>query len=284
MDAITITQNDFLDVLFNDRNKDYGAYSLRRQYEKRMRNAIAITALTLLALAAALTINSMLAHDQHTTMRLPLKDPAILRPVDLEKLEEKRIQPPPLAAVTTPPAAKPMIHNATLAVVPDDAKEITPPPTQEEMTNHAIGVVNAAGNPNAGDIDVPDMGGGGNGGVHIEIGSNEGTTDRPFTTVEVMPSFPGGETAMIKYLNNNVRYPSLAQENNIQGTVVVQFVVAPDGTIQQVKVLSTQKGGGLEEEAMRVIKKMPTWKPGRQNGRNVAVFFSLPIRFSLSEH
>ena len=104
-----------------------------------------------------------------------------------------------------------------------------------------------------------------------------------FTFVEQPPTFPGGEEALNKFLSNNIRYPHLATENGISGTVFVSFVVDSDGNIKDVKTVGAKKGGGLEEEAMRVVKKMPKWKPGKQNGRQVSVQFNLPIRFTLQE-
>jgi len=104
-----------------------------------------------------------------------------------------------------------------------------------------------------------------------------------FTFVEQPPTFPGGEEALAKYLSKNIRYPRVAQENGISGTVFVQFVVDSEGTIKDVKTVGAAKGGGLEDEAVRVVKTMPKWKPGKQNGRQVSVQFNLPIRFTLQE-
>jgi TonB family protein len=103
-----------------------------------------------------------------------------------------------------------------------------------------------------------------------------------YTYVEQMPTFPAGQEAMMQYLSSNIRYPKDAQENNIQGRVVVQFVVNEDGKIRDVKVLRGV-GGGLDQEAMRVVKEMPNWIPGKQNGKPVAVQYTLPVQFQLKE-
>lgn len=103
-----------------------------------------------------------------------------------------------------------------------------------------------------------------------------------FTFVEQPPSFPGGDDALNKFLGSNIRYPKEAMEKNIGGTVFVSFIVTNEGRVTDVKTVGAQKGGGLEEEAMRVVKTMPQWKPGRQNNRNVSVMFNLPIRFTLA--
>jgi protein TonB len=101
-----------------------------------------------------------------------------------------------------------------------------------------------------------------------------------FTIVEEQPEFPGGEAALMEYLGKNISYPQLARESNIQGTVYVKFVVEPNGSISNVTILKGI-GGGCDEEAIRVVKNMPSWKAGKQRGKAVRVQFNLPIRFIL---
>jgi protein TonB len=101
-----------------------------------------------------------------------------------------------------------------------------------------------------------------------------------FTIVEDMPTFPGGDAEMMKYLGKNTKFPPLAKDAGIQGIVYVTFVVAKDGKIADVRVLRGI-GGGCDEEALRVIKDMPRWKPGKQRGRPVRVQYNIPIRFIL---
>ncbi|MBP5328169.1 MAG: energy transducer TonB [Bacteroidales bacterium] len=101
-----------------------------------------------------------------------------------------------------------------------------------------------------------------------------------FVFVEDFPEFPNGEDNMYKYLGANIKYPKDALENGIQGTVVVKFVVEKDGTISNVKAIR-KIGGGCDEEAVRVVKRMPRWKPGKQRGKPVRTEFTLPIQFKL---
>jgi protein TonB len=110
----------------------------------------------------------------------------------------------------------------------------------------------------------------------------EEVIDEPeiFLIVEEMPSFPGGEGQLVKYLSDNIKYPAIARENNITGTVFVTFVVGPDGSVKDVKVLRGI-GGGCDEEAKRVVMAMPKWKAGKQRGKSVSVQYNLPIRFTL---
>jgi protein TonB len=104
-----------------------------------------------------------------------------------------------------------------------------------------------------------------------------------YTVVEDMPRFPGGDGAMLKFITENIVYPDSARENNIQGRVVVKFVVDEEGKIGQVKVVSKPLGWGLEEEAIRVVTSMPNWIPGKQRGVPVQVYYTIPIRFQLGE-
>ena len=101
-----------------------------------------------------------------------------------------------------------------------------------------------------------------------------------FIVVEDMPTFPGGDEARMRFLSENIRYPQMARESGIQGTVFVTFVVERDGSVTDVRVLRGI-GGGCDEEALRVIRAMPRWNPGKQRGRPVRVQFNMPIRFTL---
>ena len=101
-----------------------------------------------------------------------------------------------------------------------------------------------------------------------------------FLVVEEMPSFPGGEQEMYRYIGKNIEYPRMAKESGISGRVYVTFVVERDGSVTDVKILRGI-GGGCDEEAVRVIKKMPRWSPGKQRGKPVRVQYRMPIKFTL---
>ncbi len=102
-----------------------------------------------------------------------------------------------------------------------------------------------------------------------------------FVIVETMPEFPGGQQALFKYLSENVKYPAIAQENGIQGRVICQFVVNKDGAIVDVEVVRSGGDPSLDKEAVRVIKSMPKWKPGKQRGKAVRVKYTVPVNFRL---
>ncbi|WP_161596808.1 energy transducer TonB [Chitinophaga vietnamensis] len=278
MDSTKIIHgNDFLDILFDGRNKDYGAYELRSRYDSRVRNAIIGTASLMLVLVGGYMLDNAL----HAAVRT---DKPVFKITDITPIEpvlpkeEKPVIPPPPVTSAPPPAAA-TVKVTTPRIEPDDqVREADEMLAQNEIKpNVAIGVANTAG---ADDGVPPEMlAGKGSGVVAAPPGKTESET--PLTFVEIMPEFPGGEAAMMKFLSKNIRYPHAATENGIEGTVFIQFVVNRDGTITDVKTTGAAKGGGLEEEAIRVVKTMPKWKPGRQNNQSVAVYFNLPVRFKL---
>lgn len=106
------------------------------------------------------------------------------------------------------------------------------------------------------------------------------TEEQVYSVVEVLPEYPGGDEARNEYLVKNIRYPKAERKNGIQGLVIIQFIVEKDGSLTNIRVLKGENPN-LNQEAMRVIKEMPSWKPGSQNGENVRVYMNLPIRFSL---
>ena len=115
--------------------------------------------------------------------------------------------------------------------------------------------------------------------VHVEEELHDEA--QVFQVVEDNPEFPGGEEALMRFLNDNIRYPAIARESGIQGTVFIQFIVERDGSVSNVRVVRGI-GGGCDEESLRVVGRMPRWTPGKQRGRAVRVEFVLPIRFTLS--
>jgi protein TonB len=117
--------------------------------------------------------------------------------------------------------------------------------------------------------------------VAVQVEDEESQAEAEiFTVVEESPGFPGGDVARIQFLQENIKYPQMARESGIQGTVYVTFVVERDGRVTDVKVLRGI-GGGCDEEAIRVIKAMPKWNPGKQRGKPVRVQFNMPIKFTL---
>ena len=116
--------------------------------------------------------------------------------------------------------------------------------------------------------------------VPVEVEEEEVQEQEIFQIVEEMPAYPGGDQKLMEFIAKGIKYPQIARETGIQGRVFVGFVVEPDGSVSNVKVLRGI-GGGCDEEAMRVVKSMPKWKPGKQRGKAVRVSYMLPVNFKL---
>jgi protein TonB len=173
--------------------------------------------------------------------------------------------PPPPPVIPPPPVQQTIKFTPPKVVKDEEVQE--PPPTQEETKEVQVSTVTQEGSKDV--LDVPTD--------PVVVDPDEG---KVFTVVEEMPTFPGGEEKLFEYLRKNIKFPPVARENGIQGRVFVTFVVDKDGKVKEVKVLRGI-GGGCDEEALRVIRSMPDWKAGKQNGRPVQVQYNLPVNFTL---
>lgn len=279
METTKLLNSDFIDILFDDRNKDYGAYELRRKYNKRVRNAVmGMSAIVVVVIGGYLISSNLIASDKTHEALITYDEPEM---IEAKLKEEPPVYTPPPPIQEPPPAAKATADAAIFKIAPDeDVKPEDEVPKNEDLKEKVIGVANADGDPNGVDFEVPD---GVKGGTGIIEAPKAAEKEKIHTFVEIMPEFPGGEAALMKFLRNNTNYPSMASDNGISGTVFVKFVVDKNGEINNVMVEGAKKGGGLEEEAIRVVKKMPKWKAGKQNGESVAVYFNLPINFKLAD-
>ncbi|CAL1520484.1 energy transducer TonB [Chitinophaga sp. MM2321] len=278
MDSAKVLKSDFLDILFDNRNKEYGAYELRKHYDKRVRNAILGTVSLFLVFFATYLIANWVKASEGDNLKKPVIQEIKMEDVKLP--DDPKTPPPPPPPPAPPPPVKPSVQFTPPVIKKDN--EVPPeeePPKHEDIKDKSISTKTVEGDPNGIDAGL------------LEDSKGTGVVEAPpapakeeiFTFVEQPPTFPGGEEALAKYLSKNIRYPRVAQENGISGTVFVQFVVDSEGNIKDVKTVGAAKGGGLEEEAVRVVKTMPKWKAGKQNGRQVSVQFNLPIRFTLQE-
>lgn len=268
---LDLLNNDWCDMVFEDRNKEYGAFELRKAYSRNVVLGVILTAV-LFALAVAGPIVARLIADA-----VPADDVKMVQ-TDVTKLEEpppvNKEEPPP-PPVEPPPPLKSTVKFTPPEIVPD--KEVQePPPTQEELKE-----VDASTKTQEGDesgVDASLLEGSGNAVVE------EAAPPEIFVTVEQMPEFPGGEAALYEYLGKNIKYSNcqMEKEQGIQGTVYLRYVVEADGNVGAVEVLRGVKGGPcLEQEAKRVVAKMPQHKPGKNNGHAVRVWYTVPIKFML---
>jgi protein TonB len=256
---------DFDELVFENKNKKYGAYSLRRLYPKNMGKGFGFSLLLFVLLVSIPAISAWISNLKE---QFAIEQNVEVNLVEPPPLDEDQPPPPPPPPDPPPPVQETIKFTPpVITEEPIDDKDIPPP--QEELNETNVGKTTQEG---SGDIiDLPD----GDGNAIIDEAPQE-----IFTVVEQPPEFPGGEEKLFQYLQKNIKYPAEAKEAGIQGTVFVTFVVETDGVISNVKILRGQ-GGGLDNEAMRVVKGMPSWKAGKQNGRGVRVQFNLPIKFTL---
>jgi protein TonB len=273
MEANKILSADFLDLLFEDRNKDYGAYALRKTYNKRLVRALIITAsvalLAFLGSVLASSINSNKGKVKISEVNLQ----------DIKVEEEKKIElPPPPPKPPEPPKVE--MKQFTPPVIKKDEEVQKPPPEQEELKEAKIDVVNQEGikDQNIATPTVIDEG------KKVIEEKKEDDENKIFEKVEIEASFPGGDGAWRRYLEKNLQNFNPADNGAPAGnyTVYVQFIVDKEGNISDVRAL-TNHGYGMEDEAIKVIKKGPKWTPAIQNGRNVKAYRKQPITFQVQE-
>ncbi len=271
MDNKNILNSDYLDILFEGRNKKYGGYELRKNYPKRAKRSLLVIAFIGFAAAAYAIISNLKPKTVETPVainkEITLAEPP---PIDPKK------PPPPPPPAEPPPPVKPTVKFTPPVIKKDEeVKEEEKPAEVKELKEAAAGVKTQEG-----DVEGIDPG------IVDNPGTGTGVVDAPppppavFTYVSQMPEFPGGNAAWNDFLSKNLRYPEFAKENNIQGRVTVKFVVNENGSVSDVSVVKGI-GGGCDEEAIRVIKKVPSWKPGKNNGVPVKVWFNQTIKFQL---
>jgi periplasmic protein TonB len=265
-----IFQPYWLELLFSYRNQEYGAYQLRQQYNRRMTWAGLLTiALVFFAYFGTVFAKKIMADDEDLKYTIYDMTPP--------PLEDKATPPPPPPVTPPPPPQQATITFVVPKPTPDDlVAEEEIPPTQEEMKDLAIGTKTIDGDPNGvpeGLLDAPVE----EAPDEVRIAEPPVKEDKPFVVVEQMPAYPEN---IMGYLAREIKYPRLAAESGIVGTVVIQFVVDKEGNVSN-PVIVKDIGGGCGEEALRVVKKMERWNPGKNRGIPVKVLMSLPVRFTL---
>jgi len=266
---LDLLDQKWIDVIFTDRNKNYGAYELRRDNGRNTRNALLIgVAVFVLAISANTILNLISGFIPKAKEKVKITNVVLSPPPP----DLKKPPPPP-----PPEPPKPKVDQVKFPppVVKPDIEVKEKPPTVKELEVADPGQKNLKGDKNAEvNIDEP-------------VGTSEAkvTEEDPnkiFTSVEKIPEFPGGIEAFYKYLGKAIRYPSVARENGTQGRVIVSFVCERDGSLTDVHI-TRDIGDGCGDEAVRVVKASPHWKPGIQNGRPVRVAYSVPVMFTLAE-
>lgn len=273
MDVNKIMNADFLDILFDGRNKEYGAYELRRSYNKRL--TVAISAMLLIALL--IFVGSVISKEAAKNKKAEV----VVQDVQLEDVKEKQNEPPPPPPppkMPEPPKVEVAKFTPPKIVKDEEVKEDEKPPEVEKIEEAKIGTINQEGAKDEGFV-APPVESRGTGEV-VAPKKVEEDYDKVFTKVENPAEFPGGPDAWRRFLERNLQYPEGAQENGTQGVVKVQFIVDKTGAISEVTALN-DPGDGLADEAVRIIKKGPKWVPAEQNGRKVIYRHIQAITFRL---
>ncbi len=274
--SINVYKTEWLDLVFANRNKTYGAYELRSKSSKIMTKALLVSVSLFLLLAFAPMVYSKM-FPEVVEQVVPPKVVDLTNVIhEMKKPEpEKKVEP----AKAEPVKVKTVKMTSNIVVV--DKTQIKDPPTIKEIQNAVVSNITQDGEikPNL-TLVTPSTNGNGNGVVKDGEGGGDSNGVVGIEGVDEYPEFAGGMKAFTKYMERNLRYPSRAQEESIQGKVFVSFVVEKDGSITDVKVLRGI-GFGCDEEAMKVIKKSPLWKPGKNKGTPVRVRYNMPINFNL---
>ena len=267
MEPATLLNADYLDIIFDNRNKTYGSYELRRNYNRRMKKAGAFVLLGATALFCFSFIDLSRSHIAVRASDKPVvlsEAPLIVPPAPPEP---PHAMPPPPAQANTRILTPPKIVD----------NDIPPESTMTPVTdlhNAQPGLSNAVGD-STGLSSVPATEPDNGSSVIPSASRNTNTAVR---WVEQMQEFVGN---LGDYLNKHLHYPDPARETGIEGQVLIEFVVNEDGAVTNAKV-ARGIGGGCDEEALHIVSSMPRWKPGKQNGMPVKVLFTLPIKFVLS--
>lgn len=272
METNTITPASYLDILFQRRNKMYGSYELRTNYNRRARKAalIAISSVAALFCCSFAAIHSP-SESSHTTM--------VTKVCTLELIENTVKPPvvPPAPKQVLPPAPpKPMktSHFAVPDVVQDlDVKPDQTMATTKDLSNSQIGPNNADGDST--DLSIVTTTTHTTGTTGVVTTSTPST--QPMRYVTQMPQFPSD---LYAYISSHIQYPDAAREAGITGRVTVEFVVNENGSVSDMKIIKSI-GGGCDESTLRMVAAMPRWKPGKQNGTPVKVYYTLPVTFEL---
>jgi len=258
-------KSEWLELVFDDRNKDYGAYELRKTYAPTMVRAMIITFIVVgITCAGSIVLmhHKNFVHVTHVDQTLPVP------PIKVDKPLEAKLKPKvDLPKVTT-------IRDVPPTVVPDNKAE---KPVENDKIVGQAGQQTLKGTDDP-IVEIPDdKPAAGTGAPAIDNSVHN------LGTLDFMPEPVGGAAAWSKFLNKNLRFPPAAQEDGVSGRVFMSFIIEKDGSLSNITV-DRAAGHGFDEEALRVLKLAKAWKPGMQNGQAVRVKYSIPINFQLQDN
>lgn len=278
MDTQLLLRSTYLDVIFDGRNKAYGSYDLRITYPQRMKRA----GLFIFSLCLFFAAYTMWANRTKPLTILPLPstmDTLTFVNLELDIPKEKIPLPEPPSTTASVNTEKFTIPDIIENNAVRDADLLA---TKKELEKAVAGNITMQGDSIGNEsFDNVDKNGNGKGGPSVIEHGGSGFENKIETVVEQDPEFPGGEKALYEYLSNHIQYPAAALSASKEGKVLMKFVVNEDGTVSRVEA-ARGFGYGSEDEGIRVVSTMPKWKPGRNNGRAVKVWFQVPIFFKLN--
>ncbi len=279
---VDLSSKEWTDLIFEGKNKEFGAYQLRNQSVRRHNMAmLSVVVVIIVALLLSLLVGSFEREEETVT----IDNEQVMANVDSSQDEEEEPEEEPDMPYEEPEVEEVLpeevlntVKVTELAIVEDnEVSKEDEIKTQDELKETTNAFSQKDFNDGTDDVtvvrEIKDE-------VVVEEKKPAPAPEQIFTAVEESPKFPGGDKAMYEFLSRNIRYPEMAQQNNIQGRVTVQFVVEKDGSIGEVKVVRG-KDPDLDKEAIRVVKSMPKFIPGKMNGQAVRVWYTLPINFKL---
>ena len=282
---VDLSSKEWIDIVFEGKNKEFGAYQLRSTSDRRHNKAVLFTIIGLIVVLVGGYFWGMYSdykraeYEKQLQAQLEQQLAALAEEqVEEEQPEENQAIDEPEPEQATPEEILNTIKDTQIAVVADNEvkEDITSKDEVQESTAAAGATTFDKGTD---DLNVvrehKDE-------IIVEEKKPEPKKDEIFTAVEQMPQFPGGDAELYKWISSHIKYPTMAAENNIQGRVTVRFVVKEDGSIGRVEVLRG-KDPDLDKEAQRVVKTLPKFIPGKMNGHAVQVWYTLPINFKLQQ-
>ncbi|WP_026898112.1 energy transducer TonB [Daejeonella oryzae] len=273
---INFTENlykaKWLELVFQNRNKTYGAYQLRQHNAETTVKALVFASI----LFTTIIISPML-YNQLSKSKIIENTETTPEPTEVIFSSQINQSRPPSAPKSPNEVVKiKTVQNPPMKVV-SESQMTTEPPSQIDLASGIIGQTTSDGIEG---LNEPLNTSAGSGNTSALTDGPEDLTIYNYTSIESYPEFPGGLAAFSKYLSRNLKFPSMAIENNVQGRVIVSFIIEKNGDLSNIKILKGI-GSGCDEEAIRVLAKSPKWKAGIQNKQNVRVAYTIPINFQL---
>ena len=276
---VDLTSKEWCDIVFEGKNKEFGAYKLRESSIARHTKAITwvLIALAVVLVILILSVSGVFSRPEEEQIVTSTEQE--IATFDAEEIEEEEeeifVKPEEPEEIIAPEEVANQQQLTDLLIVDDkDIEEDKQVKNQQDVLDNeaAVGSVDITEGTN----DLNKIA------IKEEVIAAPKVDDEPVSIamVEQKPEFPGGEAEMYKWLSNNIVYPSAASEEGVQGRVVVEFVVGKDGSINNARVVRSRHPA-LDKEALRVVKSMPKWMPGRNNGQPVKVTYTLPVTFKL---